>query len=112
MRDYELGIRAKRNKTLNEKFVAEHRDAIIWQLVCEYLGEHAGMQDALTLWTAFKAKKKVKISATGEEVYILSIQSFIEWDTHKVQTRYVVCRRREGDEVDTVCQQGDLEVIK
>lgn len=119
MKDYELGIKPKPKTTPDKDFIANHRDAIIYQLVCEYLGEHAGMQDALTLWTAFKAKKKVRLVATGEEVYIHSIQSHIEWETHKAQTRYTICKSKDTDEFKSeymsglmTCQQGELECVK
>src|SRR5690606_8980143 len=95
----------------------EHRDRLIYELVCDYMGEHAGLQDSLTLWTAFKQKTAVRLAKTGEAVYIHAIQSFMDWDGHTVQTRYTICRSLDKEAFRTeysnglaLCQPEELEV--
>ena len=119
MSDYELGIKPKRGVNADVSYVMENRDRLIYELVCDYMGEHAGMQDSLTLWTAFKQKTAVRLTKTGESVYIHAIQSFMDWSSHTVQTRYTICRsldkeafRTEYRSGLTICQPEDLEVIK
>ena len=123
MKEYEIGIKpTKGNREVNKAYILENREKIIYQLVMEYIDSHAGILEEKTIWDAFKNGEKVICHCNGHieprEVYIHSIQSWIETDTGKVQTRYTICDSKKSDEFKeeyknglTICQQGDLKVI-
>ena len=93
--------------TEEQKIVA-NRDLIIHDLVLEYLGFRFGMEEEETLWTCFKKKLPI-VDKDGKEWYIHSVQSYVEWETNVVQTRYVCRENRDNLEgTQVVFQQNQL----
>jgi hypothetical protein len=93
---YNIGIIPTTKPTPAEmKFMSERREGIIHKMVLDYFDEHPGLAEEQTLWTAFKGKKPVRHVLTGKTHYIHSVQSWVEWETNKIQTRYLCRENRE-----------------
>lgn len=116
MTEYEIGVKVKPGVKPNADYILNNREIIVHKLICKYLENHPGIQDELTLWTAFKLKRKVRSKRTGEEYYIHIINSYIEWESNTIQTRYTLRKAKNISEFNitdvVICQPNEIECVE